>query len=96
MTEHGMKSAFLFQAAKVRKPLVAVSATAAKGNPCFFDKEEHGGGCIIPGDAPELAMIRQLVAQVQNRIRLKLHNGTYLMRNWLIDTPETPFAGQGS
>ena len=92
MNANGIRSGFPFQAAKVRKPLVAVSATADKGNPCFFDGEEHGGGCVIPGHAPELVMIRQLVNQIQDRIRLERQRGVYLMRNWHMDGP---FAGQG-
>ena len=93
MTTQGVRAGFQFQAAKVRKPLVAVSATADKGNPCFFDSEEHGGGCVIPSHAPELAMIRQLVNQIQDRIRLERQRGVYLMRNWHLDSP---FVGQGS
>ena len=70
VAENGTKLTTLFQAAKVRKPLVAVSATADKENMTIFDHEKYGGGCIIPHDAPELEMIRQLVNQVANRIRL--------------------------
>ena len=83
----------LFQAAKVRKPLVAVSATVDKGNLVIFDAEEHDGGCVIPSTAPEIAMIRQLVQQVTQHIKLERKNGVYLLRNWSIDAP---FAGQGS
>ena len=83
---------FSFKLQKSGSFLVAVSDTADKGNPCFFDGEEHGGGCVIPGHAPELAMIRQLVNQIQDRIRLERQGGVYLMRNWHMDGP---FAGQG-
>ena len=69
----------LFQATEVRKPLVAVSATVDKQNMVLFDNEKFGGGCIIPHDAPELEMIRQLVNQVANRIRLHRERGVYLM-----------------
>ena len=82
----------LFQAAKVRKPLVAVSATVDKGNAVFFDGEETGGACVIPSDAPELEMIRQLVHQISNRVKLHRQKGVYLMKNWVA---EPPFAGQG-
>ena len=82
----------MFQAAKVRKPLVAVSATVDKENMVVFDAEKFGGACVLPGDAPELEMIRQLIAQVENRIRLQRERGVYLMRNWVSDGP---FAGPG-
>ena len=93
VTETGLKTTMLFQAAEVRKPLVAVSATVDKQNMVVFDHEKFGGGCIIPNDAPELDMIRQLVQQVTNRIRLQRQNGVYLMRNWVADAP---FAGPGA
>ena len=75
IAENGLKTTMLFQAARVRKPLVAVSATVDKQNMVVFDHEKFGGGCIIPNDAPELDMIRQLVQQVTNRIRLQRQNG---------------------
>ena len=93
VAENGLKTTMLFQAAQVRKPLVAVSATVDKENMVVFDHEKFGGGCIIPNDAPELDMIRQLVQQVTNRIRLQRQNGVYLMRNWVADGP---FAGPGA
>ena len=37
--ENGQKATSLFQAARVRKPLVAVSATVDKGNMVLFDAE---------------------------------------------------------
>ena len=89
---HGADVGLLFQAAKVRKPLVAVSATVDKGNMVIFDNEAHDGGCVIPSSAPELQMIRQLVQQVTDRIRLERRNGVYVLRNWL---PEGPFVGPG-
>ena len=92
VAENGTRTITLFQAAKVRKPLMAVSATADKENMVLFDHEKYGGGCIIPSDAPELEMIRQLVNQVANRIRLHREKGVYLMKNYVADGP---FAGPG-
>ena len=92
VTESGQLSSTLFQAAKVRKPLLAVSSTTSKGNFVAFDHEDYGGGCIIPASAPELPMIRQLIKQVADRVQLHQEKGVYLLRNW--EAPG-PFPGQG-
>ena len=81
---NGQRGMVRFQAADIRKPLLAVSGTAAKGNMTIFDKEEFGGGCIIPANSPELAEIRRLIQKAQNRIKLELTGGTYRMRNWKV------------
>ena len=68
----------------------------AEGEDAVLDSvskfKEHGGGCIIPSDAEELPMIRQLISQINHCIRLKRDKGIYQMKNWMMDAP---FAGQG-
>ena len=88
MLENGIAATNVFQAAKVRKPLLAVSASADKKNLTVFDHEDFGGGSIILSDAPELPMIRELIGQAQRRIKLHRENGVYLMKNWIIPKGE--------
>ena len=85
MLENGVLANPTFQGAKVRKPLLAVSSVADKGNPTWFDSEANGGAVIIPGNAPELREIRRLISRVSNRIRLNRRGGTYQLRNWTLD-----------
>ena len=88
MLERGFQTCTTFQAAHVRKPLLAVSATADKRNLTIFDHEDYGGGCILLADAPELPMIRELVAQVQRRVKVHRDNGVCLLKNWIVPENE--------
>ena len=54
LLENGNDGRFTFQAAEVRKPLLAVSSVNDKGNLVLFDNE---GSFIIPGTST--ALIRQ-------------------------------------
>ena len=58
---NGFECDVSFQGANVRKPLLAVSSVADKGNPFGFDMESEGGGCVIPVGSPELPEIRRLI-----------------------------------
>ena len=78
MVESGLKTKVTFQAADVRKPLLAVSSLVDKGNVGFFDGDSY----ILPYTAPELELIRDLVAQIKNKIPLYRERGVYKMRNW--------------
>ena len=91
-TPEGRRAQVTWQTAEISRPLTAVGSTCDKGNFVGFDSENHCGGFIIPADAPELPMIRQLVQQAQ-KIKLHREKGVYLMRNWHLD--KAPFGGQG-
>ena len=76
--ESGAKAKVTFQASQVRKPLVAFSSLVDKGNLALFDTKSF----IIPGSAPEVPLIRQLVAQAMGKIPMHREKGVYKMRNW--------------
>merc|ERR1712079_796421 len=65
---NGLLSDTKFQAARIRKPLLAVSGLNDKGNPVWFDHDQTGGSCIIPRDAPELVEIRRLIQKIASRV----------------------------
>ena len=88
--ETGQTGAVKFQAADVRKPLLAVSSCNKKGNPVWFDSDES---FIITGSSPEVKQIRALIQQIKNKVRLHQKNGTYIMKSWA--PPKGPFRGQG-
>ena len=67
-----------FQAAKVRRPLLAVSSLVDKDNLTLFDKESF----VIPAHCPEVAEIRRLVANISTNIPLHRDKGVYTMRAW--------------
>lgn len=54
MTQEGALANTTWQDAEVRKPLMAVSACADKGNMTVFDQE---GSCILSGSSPEINAI---------------------------------------
>jgi len=89
MLEHGGLGNLQLQAAKVRKPLLAVSGVTDKGNMTIFDSEES---TILPGHAPEVAQIRKLLKQVLDRIPLHRRRGVFTMRAW---DAASGFARQG-
>merc|ERR1712079_138998 len=64
---NGLLSATKFQAAEIRKPLLAVSGLNDKGNPVWFDHDQTGGSFIIPKGTPELQQIRKLIAQMKSK-----------------------------
>ena len=76
--ESGARAKVTFQAAEVRKPLVAVSSLVDKGNITIFDQKSF----IIPGTCPEAGLIRELVARVKSKIPMYREKGVYKMRNW--------------
>ena len=71
MMANGLVSKTKFQAADIRKPLLAVSGLNDKGNPVWFDHDQTGGSFIIPKSAPELKEIRKLIMNIQTRVRLE-------------------------
>ena len=76
--ETGARTKLTFQAAEVRKPLVAVSGLVDKGNLAIFDEKSF----ILPGSAPEVKLIRELIAQVHNKLPMFRDKGVYKLRNW--------------
>ena len=89
VTEPGDEGAMCIQAADVRKPLLAVSSVNRKGNPVWFDGERS---YILPSTARNLAPIRKLIQEIENKIPLHLSNGTYKMKAW---RRASPFQGRG-
>ena len=80
-----------YQAARVRKPLMAVSSVNDRGNLVLFDDQES---FIIPGNNKALiAQIRALVKKVQDRVKLHRKNGVFHMKAWKL---KPGFARQGS
>ena len=88
--EGGREGRFTFQAAPVRKPLLAVSSVNDKGNLVIFDGENS---YIIPGrNSPLVTKIRQLVQDVPGKVRLYRKNGVYTMKAW---KPKPVFSRRG-
>lgn len=77
--EDGGDGAMGFQAADVRKPLLAVSGVNDRGNLVLFDND---GSFIIPGTCPEVSAIRALVQAAVGKIKLHRKNGVFHMRCW--------------
>ena len=90
MTIEGQREGrFTFQAAPVRKPLLAVSSVNDKGNLVVFDGAES---FIIPGKGPQVAQFRKLIQDMTGKIQLHRKNGVYSMRAW---KPKPVFSRQG-
>ena len=69
-----------YQAARVRKPLMAVSSVNDKGNLVVFDDQ---GSFIIPGSNKQLvSKLRDLVQQVPDKVKLHRKNGVFHMKAW--------------
>ena len=69
-----------YQAAQVRKPLMAVSSVNDKGNLVVFDGK---GSFIIPGTQKGLiGQLRSLIQKVPDKIPLHRKNGVFHMKSW--------------
>ena len=79
MTREGAVTNTTWQDAEVRKPLMAVSAVADKGNMTIFDPE---GSCILSGTSEEVKEVRRLVQQAKRKIQVERSGGTYSFRTW--------------
>jgi len=76
----GLNSQPRFQAAQVRKPLMAVSSVNDKGNLVVFD---GSGSFIIPGTQKELiSQLRALIQKVPDKVPLQRKNGVFHMKAW--------------
>ena len=88
--EDGRLTNSTYQAAVVRKPLMAVSSVNDKDNLVLFDKQ---GSFIIPGGNKALvAQIRALVNKVPDKVQLHRKNGVFHMKAWKL---KPAFARQG-
>ena len=82
LLENGALGNFPYQVAdgiRENGPLLAVSDVNAKGNPTWFDGEKS---YIIPGGAPQVQELRNLIQQVQLKVPLHLKNGVFKMHAW--------------
>ena len=88
--EDGRLTNSTYQAASVRKPLMAVSSVNDKGNLVLFDNQ---GSFIIPGSNKALInQIRALVKKVPDKVNLHRQNGVFHMKAWKL---KPAFARQG-
>ena len=89
MTKNGELRGLCMQAAKVRKPLLAVSAACDKEQFVFFDND---GSVIADRNCAEAVEIRRLVKLIKEKIELRRENGVYLFDAWVVPPG---FTGQG-
>ena len=81
MTAEGIVVGTTWQDAEVRKPLMAVSACADKGNMTIFDQESS---CILSAKSEEIAEIRRLIKQAKKKVVVHRVGGTYSFRMWRV------------
>ena len=78
--EDGRMTNSTYQAAQIRKPLMAVSSVNDKGNLVVFD---DAGSFILPRSNKELIQkIRALIQQVPDKVKLHRKNGVFHMKAW--------------
>ena len=69
-----------YQAAQVRKPLMAVSSVNDKGNLVVFDGK---GSFIVPGiNKGLISQLRALIQKVPDKVPLHRKNGVFHMKAW--------------
>ena len=69
-----------YQAAQVRKPLMAVSSVNDKGNLLVFDEK---GSFILPGiNKGLISQLRALIQKVPDKVPLHSKNGVFHMKAW--------------
>ena len=95
MLRGGRTSQVNFNAAKVRKPLLAVSSVCDKGNWTLFGPD---GGYIVPMDAENLGQLVALINSIKGKIELVREHGVYHLPAWVMPhTPhKAPFQGRGA
>ena len=77
--EGGGTGKITFQAAPVRKPLLAVSSVNDKGHLVLYDLQ---GSYVIPSSAPEISQIRELVKKVKGKLVLHREHGVFNLKVW--------------
>ena len=93
LTNEGLRSSTTWQAAKVRKPLMAVSGPVDKRNMVVFDHDEEGGSFILSKDNPEMKEIRRLVQQAKTKMAIQRRGGTFTVRLWRVPKGRDEVAG---
>ena len=73
-----------FQAARFRKPLLAVSTVTEKGNAVWFDE---GGSYILSGSSQEMRATRAAIELAKRKVSLTERNGVYNLRAQWMDQP---------
>ena len=81
MLADGTAAAATFQAAKVRKPLMAVSASCDQGQLVLFDNDLSA---LVDRDSPEGREIRRLVKQCVAKTTLQRKGGVYTLPAWIV------------
>jgi len=76
----GANKRVTFQAATVRKTLLAVSNVCDKRQFCIFDND---GSYICPRDTPEGQAILKLVALMKHKISVQRKGGVYVLPTWI-------------
>ena len=89
--DDGRMTQSIYQAARVRKPLMAVSSVNDKGNVVIFDEK---GSFILPsGNKDLINQLRALVQKVPDKVKLHRKNGVFHMRAWKLK-PGFPRQGE--
>ena len=70
-----------FQAARVRKPLLAVSASCNVGQLVLFDNDIS---CMLERDSPEGREIRRLAQQCIRKTKFERKGGVYTMPTYVV------------
>ena len=81
MLADGTTAAATFKAAKVRKPLMAVSASCDQGQLVMFDSDIS---CMIDRDSPEGREIRRLAKQCIAKTCFERNGGVCTLPAWII------------
>ena len=76
-----MRSRVVFQDAKVRRPILAVSDSTKAGNLVAFDNDES---VIMPRDCDERRQIRELIKKARRKVTLELEQGVYSIPAWVV------------
>lgn len=91
VTEDGAQKRVTFQAARVRKPLLAVSSACDKNQFVLFDNE---GSYICRKDNDIAKRIMALIKQLPGKLALRRKNGVYTLPAWHAPQPAS-FPGRG-
>ena len=76
----GYAAAATLQAAKVRKPLMAVSASCVQGQLVMFDNDLS---CMLDRDSPEGREIRRLAKQCVAKTKFERKGGVYKLNMYV-------------
>ena len=89
-----ISSRVIFQVAKVRKPLLAVSGVIGKGIIVVFG---GSGSFRLSRSCAGVTSVRKAITGVQGRIPLHAQNGVFVLRTWEPeDRPSTDLSRRGA